>query len=101
MDDVNVGGEFARREIDEGLYRSRWERATGAQRALLRAMADLGGGESVSVADLVGPMNKNRVQDLSVARTELIKKGLLYAPERGQLAYTVPGMSAFIQKQAP
>jgi hypothetical protein len=99
VDDVNVGGEFARREVDEGLYRSRWERATGAQRALLRAMADLGAGDSVSVADLVAPMNKNRVQDLSVARTELIRKGLLYAPERGQLAFTVPGMSEFIMKQ--
>ena len=99
VDDVMVGGEFARREVDEGLYRSRWERATGAQRALLHAMADLGGDDSVSVADLVAPMNKNRVQDLSVARTELIKKGLLYAPERGQLAFTVPGMSTFIQKQ--
>jgi hypothetical protein len=62
-------------------------------------MADLGAGDSVSVADLVAPMNKNRVQDLSVARTELIRKGLLYAPERGQLAFTVPGMSEFIMKQ--
>jgi len=99
IDDVDVGGEFARREVDEGLYRSRWERATAAQRALLRAMADVGAGDSVSVADLVAPMNKNRVQDLSVARTELIRKGLLYAPERGQLAFTVPGMSEFIMKQ--
>jgi len=32
-----------------------------------------------------------RVSDLSVARNEVIKKGLLYAPERGQLAFTVPG----------
>jgi hypothetical protein len=99
VDDVEVGGEFARREVDEGLYRARWERATGAQRALLHAMSDLGGDGAVTVADLVAPMNKNRVQDLSVARTELIRKGLLYAPERGQLAFTVPGMSAFIQKQ--
>ena len=99
VEDVQVGGEFARREVDEGLYRSRWERATGAQRALLRAMAELGSGDAVSVADLVGPLNKNRVQDLSVARTELIRKGLLYAPERGQLAFTVPGMPEFIRKQ--
>ena len=62
-------------------------------------MAELGSGDAVSVADLVGPLNKNRVQDLSVARTELIRKGLLYAPERGQLAFTVPGMPEFIRKQ--
>jgi hypothetical protein len=28
VDDVQVGGTFARQEVDEGLYRSRWERAT-------------------------------------------------------------------------
>ncbi|MBK9738963.1 MAG: ATP-binding protein [Actinobacteria bacterium] len=100
VDDVVLGGEFARREVDDGLYRSRWERATVAQRALLRAMADLAGERPVAVADLVGPLNRNRVQDLSVARTELIKKGLLYAPERGLLAFTVPGMSSFILKQS-
>lgn len=100
VDDVTLGGEFARREVDEGLYRSRWERATGAQRALLHAMAELAGDAPVSVADLVGPLHKNRVQDLSVARTELIRKGLLYAPERGLLAFTVPGMSTFIMEQS-
>jgi hypothetical protein len=36
-DDVGVGMRDARREVDDGLYRSRWERATPAQRDLLRA----------------------------------------------------------------
>jgi hypothetical protein len=34
-----------------------------------------------------------------VARNELIKKGLTYAPERGLLAFTVPGMHEFIDRQ--
>lgn len=55
IEDVTVGGDFARREVD--------------------------------------------VSDLSVARNELIKKGLVYAPERGLLAFTVPGMSDFISRQ--
>ena len=38
MDDVEVGSALARAEVDEGLYRSRWERATPAQRELLRAL---------------------------------------------------------------
>ncbi|MBA2573642.1 MAG: AAA family ATPase [Nocardioidaceae bacterium] len=99
IDDVNVGGESARQEVDEGLYRSRWERATAAQRQMLRAVADLGGGDATTVAELVAAMGKKRVQDLSVARNELIKKGLLYAPERGFLAFTVPGMHTFITRQ--
>ncbi len=39
------------------------------------------------------------MSDLSVARNELIKKGLVYAPERGLLAFTVPGMHQFIARQ--
>jgi hypothetical protein len=99
LDDVQVGGEFARREVDEGLYRSRWERATTAQRQLLRAMGELGGDKPVAIAELAAAMGKRRVSDLSVARNEVIKKGLLYAPERGQLAFTVPGMHTFIAQQ--
>ena len=44
-------------------------------------------------------MRKSRVSDLSVARNELIKKGLVYAPERGMLAFTVPGMHEFVLRQ--
>lgn len=98
VDDVEVGGSFARQEVDEGLYRSRWERATPAQRQLLRVIGDLGQGGSAGIADVARQMRK-RVADLSVARRDLIRKGLLYAPERGMLAFTVPGMHTFIARQ--
>ncbi|HEY5247860.1 MAG TPA: hypothetical protein VIJ15_05320 [Dermatophilaceae bacterium] len=99
LDDVSVGGQFARAEVDEGLYRSRWERATPAQRKLLRIMGELGGDNPVAISDLAAAMGKRRVSDLAVARNEVIKKGLLYAPERGQLAFTVPGMHTFVARQ--
>lgn len=98
-DDVRVGLRDARREIDEGLYRSRWERATPAQRDLLRALAELAGDETATVSALASHMHKSRVSDLSVARNELIKKGLVYPPERGVLAFTVPGMHEFVRRQ--
>lgn len=97
--DVQDGGDLARREVDEGLYRSRWERASPAQRELLRAMAQPGGETAVGIADLAKSMGKNRVSDLSVSRNELLRKGLVYAPERGLLAFTVPGMADFIARQ--
>lgn len=98
-DDVEVGGRLARGEVDDGLYRSRWERATPAQRELLRALGEVAGEAPATMADLVSATGKRRVSDLSVARNELIKKGLVYAPERGLLAFTVPGMSEFIARQ--
>lgn len=99
VDDVTVGGEFARREVDAGLYRSRWERATAAQKALLGALGAAGGEQPVAVSELASAIGKRRVSDLSVARNELINKGLVYAPERGLLAFTVPGMHQFIARQ--
>jgi hypothetical protein len=99
IDDVGVGGGFAKQEVDEGLYRSRWERATPAQKELLRALGVIGGEDAAPISELVTAMGKRRVSDLSVARNELIKKGLVFAPERGLLAFTVPGMSEFIARQ--
>jgi len=97
--DVQVGLVQARREVDDGLYRSRWERATPAQQALLRAVATLGGGGDAATADLVLALGRRRASDLSVARDELIRKGLLYAPVRGRLAFTVPGMHTYVGHQ--
>ena len=98
-EDVEVGLEAARQEVDDGLYRSRWERATPAQRDVMRALARLGGEEPAPVADIAVAAGKTRTSDISVARVELIKKGLVYAPERGLLAFTVPGMHEFVARQ--
>jgi len=99
LDDVEVGLREARSEVDDGLYRSRWERATPAQRDVMRALAELGGDDAASISDIAGSLGKSRTSDISVARNELIKKGLAYSPERGFLASTVPGMHEFIERQ--
>jgi AAA ATPase domain len=98
-EDVELGLRDARREVDDGLYRSRWERATPAQRDVLRALAELGAADPAPVSEIARRMGKARTSDISLARGELIKKGLVYAPERGLLAFTVPGMHEFIARQ--
>jgi hypothetical protein len=99
LEDVEVGSAYARREMDEGLYRVRWERATPAQQRLLLALAEVGADEPVSMAALAAATGRGRTTDLSVARNELIKKGLVYPPYRGHLAFTVPGMSEYVLRQ--
>lgn len=47
------------------------------------------------MSDIAKTLGRPRTSDISVVRNELIKKGLVYAPERGLLAFTVPGMSDF------
>ncbi|MFH5208108.1 AAA family ATPase [Antrihabitans sp. NCIMB 15449] len=99
LEDARVGVDIARDEVNSGLYQSRWDRATPAQRDLLRALASKGDGDGVVVRDLARAMGRSSASALSVPRDELIKKGLVYAPERGVLAFTVPGFHQFIQAQ--
>jgi hypothetical protein len=99
VEDAEVGLVEARHEVDDGLYRSRWERATPAQRELMRSLAHIGAADAAPIADIAATLGKRRTSDISVARNELIKKGLVYSPERGLLAFTVPGMHDFIDRQ--
>lgn len=95
--DAEVGIARAREEMDSGIYLSRWLRATPAQRELMRAVAGFGEGASVPVGEMAKVLGKSQ-QSLSVAREALIEKGLLYPPDRGFLAFTVPGMADYINR---
>ncbi|WP_213816514.1 ATP-binding protein [Glaciihabitans sp. dw_435] len=97
MGDAVLGTARARDEVDQGLYRSRLERVNASQRDLLNAMA-ASGDAPVSIADLVVRTGKQRASDLSVARRELVKAGHIYVPERGYLAFTVPGMGDYLDR---
>jgi hypothetical protein len=97
-EDARIGVARAREEVDRGLYQSRWDRATPAQREMMKAMADDNGAPS-AIQDLVIRTGKTRTSDLSVSRRELITNGHIYAPDRGFLAFTVPGMADFIHRR--
>ena len=96
-DDVGVGIEAGTADLDVGFYGTRWERATAAQRAYLRAVADVNGDGPAPTAEVASHLGR-RPSDLSVARDQLIKKGLLFAPDRGTVAFTVPGMADYISR---
>jgi len=95
-DDARVGAVSGQAHLDAGFYRGRWERAAPAQRAYLQAMAQDGEGPSQSgeVATRLG----KTATGVGPIRDSLIKKGLIYSPEHGQIAYTVPGMADFIAR---
>ena len=99
LDDAQIGIDAARAEVEQGLYQSRWERATPTQRAFMSAMA-IDNDTPSSMAQLVARLQKKRTTDLSVNRRDLIRSGHIYTPERGLVAFTVPGMAGFIAKQS-
>jgi hypothetical protein len=98
VEDAHIGVQAGREKLDAGFFRSRWNRATPAERDYLRAMAEDGEGPSAS-GEIARRLGKTTVQQVGPTRANLIHKGLLYAPEHGLIAYTVPGMASFIARQ--
>ena len=90
----------ARAELDEGLYASRWQRATVAGREYLAAMAAISGDEPSSTSDVARSLGKN-TQQVSSIRQSLIELGLIYSPARGKVAFTVPNLGEFILRASP
>lgn len=95
--DARVGVVQGNATLDAGFYRARWDRATRLEKAYMRAMA--GDGDRTSSSGSVAARLERSVTSLGPTRANLIAKGLIYAPDHGVVAFTVPGMAAFIARQ--
>ncbi len=99
--DVLEAAPLAEAELAIGFFGSRFERATPAERDYMRAMADLGTASSdgpVLTAQVASSLGR-KPQSLSPARDGLIKKGLVFAEERGVVRFTVPHFGQFLRTQ--
>jgi len=95
--DVSVAAPEADAELAVGFFGSRYERATPAEREYLRAMAEMTDGKDAGVNTAqVAEHLARKPSSLSPARDSLIKKGLVYSAERGQIAFTVPHFGRFL-----
>lgn len=96
VSDATDGIRRGLEQLDHGFFRARWERATPGEREYLAAMAEDGAGPSSTgeVAQRLG----RKPAALGPVRAKLISKGLVYAPEHGHIAFTVPGMAEFIAR---
>lgn len=90
----------ARAELDDGLYSARWQRTTPTGRRYLAAMAKIGTESPSSTAEVADRLGK-ATGEISMTRDKLIKLGLIYSPEYGKVAFTVPGMGEFILRAMP
>ncbi len=105
-EDVRIAAPQAEGELAVGFFGSRYERATPAEREYMLAMADLGAtpsGENGDGPD--GPISTAAVaeslgrkpQSLSPARDSLLRKGLVFSGQRGQIAFTVPHFGRYLR----
>lgn len=98
-EDVRVAQEAYEAKLDASFFRVRLDRATPLQTAYMRAMAQLGP-EPQKAADVARVMERDSTQ-LGPTRAELIDMGLLYTPEHGYAAFTVPDFDKFMLRAVP
>ncbi len=91
--------ELVSRRLDENFFRVRFGRLTPKERMYLRAMAELGAGpyRTGDIADKLGM----KITTLGPMRASLIKKGMVYSPSHGDMAFTVPLFDEFMLRAIP
>lgn len=95
-EDVKAASGIAVAALDENFFRVRFDRLTPAERRYLRAMAELGPGphKSGEIADAMG----RKVTSLAPVRSQLIGKGMVWSPNHGDTAFTVPLFDRFMRR---
>lgn len=85
--------------LDQNFFRVRFDRLTPSERHFLRAIAELGPGahRTGDVAQILGV----KVTSLGPLRAKLIKKGMIYSPAHGDIAFTVPLFDEFMIRAIP
>ncbi|TPW73496.1 ATP-binding protein [Schumannella sp. 10F1B-5-1] len=97
--DIASASEVYESKLDSSFFRVRLDRATALQRRYLRAMAELGP-EPQKASDVAELMGRRSTQ-LGPTRAELINMGLLYTPQHGYAAFTVPHFDRFMHRAMP
>ncbi|PKM09343.1 MAG: AAA family ATPase [Gammaproteobacteria bacterium HGW-Gammaproteobacteria-4] len=87
------------RRLDENFFRVRFDRLTPSEKKFLRAMAELGP-ESHRTGDIAAKMSV-QVNSLGPVRAKLIRKGMIYSPAHGEMAFTVPLFDEFMRRAIP
>lgn len=85
--------------LDESFFRVRFERLTPTERRYLRGMAQLGPGPHRS-GDIAEVLDR-KVTSLAPTRNTLISKGMVWSPNHGDTAFTVPLFDEFMKRIMP
>ena len=96
---VERAHEAAVRDLDEGFFEARMQRVTDREKDYLFAMASLGTGPYATAAVATAAGEASGI--LSPFRDALIKKGVIWAPRRGEVGFTVPMFDTYLQRLSP
>lgn len=85
--------------LDQNFFRVRFDRLTPGEKNFLRAMAELGPGAH-RTGDIAATLGV-KVTSIGPVRSKLIKKGMIYSPAYGDMAFTVPLFDEFMKRAMP
>lgn len=96
-----IGGVTSKviQRLDENFFRVRFDRLTPSEKKFLRAMAELGPGAH-RTGDITAQLGV-QVSSIGPVRAKLIKKGMIYSPAHGDMAFTVPLFDEFMRRAIP
>ena len=94
--DVSALAEKVEARLDANFFRVRIERLTPGERDFLKNMGKVGG-PNVRMGELAKAM-RVKVTALGPRRTSLIRKGMIYSPAYGEIAFTVPMFAEFLRR---
>jgi hypothetical protein len=97
--DVRAGEAIAIPKLDDGFFAVRYNRCTKSEKRYLRAMAELGEGP-YRTADVAKTLQREN-NKLGPTRDALIKKGMIWSPDHGLIAFTVPLFDQFMLRKEP
>ncbi len=86
-------------QLDRNFFRVRFDRLTPGEKTFLRAMAELG--DTPCRLGDIAKLLKSKATSLSPLRAKLIKKGMIYSPSYGDMAFSVPLFDEFIIRAIP
>ena len=97
--DIVAAEPIARDFLDENFFSQRIGKLPIGEQRYMAAVAKLGEGpqETAGVAEVL----RRRAAEVSGWRDRLIRAGLLYAPSRGKVAFTVPMCADYIRRAMP
>ena len=99
LGDARTATGIATANLDQSFFRVRFDRLTPREKDYLRAMSELGPGphRSGDIAEKLGVM----VETIAPLRSNLIRKGMIFSPQHGDTAFTVPLFDQYMKRVMP
>ena len=94
--DVDQGIDEFLKMLDDGFFRSRYERCAESDKKFIFAMVKCGE-LPWTISNVAKNLHKS-VSSISTTRAQLISKGIIYPVRYKELDFTVPEFSGFIQR---